>query len=132
MYLIIPNIISITPDVLTNDDLISYIKNHITKTNNIDNIDLSKNKNIFTIQDNINIKISGTIHTEQHTISNLIFYHVYNKICLFSIDKIELINNQIDKLIINTVIDNNFITLNNILTTLKQYNVYKYSIYLNL
>ena len=64
MYLIIPKIISITPDVLTNDsDLISYIKSHIIKSNTIDNIDLNKNKSVFTIQDNINIKIIGTINT---------------------------------------------------------------------
>ena len=133
MYLIIPKIISITPDVLTNDsDLISYIKSHIIKSNTIDNIDLNKNKSVFTIQDNINIKIIGTINTEQHIKSNLIFYHIYNKICLFTIDNIELINNQKDKLNIYTIIDNNQITLSKLLTTIKQYNVYEYTIYLTI
>lgn len=133
MYLIIPKIISITPEVLTNDsDLISYIQKHIIKSTTIDNIDLSKNKSVFSIQDTINIKISGTINTEQHIKSNLIFYYVYNKICLFSIDNIELINNQEDKLNIYTIIDNNPITLSKLLTTVKQYNVYEYIIYLTL
>lgn len=133
MYLIIPKIISITPEVLTNDsDLISYIQKHIIKSNNIDNIDLSKNKSVFSIQDTINIKIYGTINTEQHIKSNLIFYYVYNKICLFSINKIELINNQEDKLNIYTIIDNIPITLSKLLTTIKQYNVYEYIIYLTL
>ena len=131
MYLIIPKIISITSETLTNDvDLISYIKSHITKISNIDNIDLSKNKSIFTLQDNI--KITGTINTEQHTKSNLIFYHVYNKICLFTFDNIELINDHTDKLIINNVLDNKILTLNELITTVKQYNIYKYTIYLTL
>ena len=133
MYLIIPKIISIIPDTLTNDvDLISYIKSHITKISNIDNIDLSKNKSIFTIQDNVNIKITGTINTEQHIKSNLIFYHVYNKICLFTFDNIELINDHTDKLIINNALDNKILTLNELISTVKQYNVYKYTIYLTL